>query len=241
MNSIKKHLQQSNAKRKTKILLIEDKDQKQNDIVSVLADSHYEVCCVLNTNSLFIDNSQDALPVPSKSISSSSVGLNESLIGKDPNSVSLVKEIEQHTPDIIVIDVEFPKERMLASLNIISKYDPKPIVMFSEQDGTDLINVLIRSGVTAYVAGETDFRRIKSILDTAIARFVVQQSLKDELALTKHKLSHQRTVEQAKLLLMKNKKYTEQEAYHSMRKMAMDNGQKVEDVAKNILSLSSIL
>jgi response regulator NasT len=236
MNSIKKHLQHSNANRKTKILLIEDKDQKQNDIVSVLAGSHYEICCVLNTNSLFIDNSQNEEPATLRP-----VGLNEVVTDKQPHSVSLAKEVEQHTPDIIVIDVEFPKERMLASLNFISKYAPKPIVMFSEQDGTDLINVLIKSGVTAYVAGETDFRRIKSILDTAIARFIDQQRLKDELALTKNKLSHQRTVEQAKLLLMENKKYTEQEAYHSMRKMAMDNGQKVEDVAKNILSLSSIL
>jgi len=225
MNSIKKHFQHNNAKPTTKILLIEHKYIKQNDIVSTLAGSHYEVCRILNSSSLFVDTS-----------SNNSVDKSD---GSD--TVSLVKEIEQYQPDVIVIDVEFPKENMLASLNHISKYAPKPLVMFSEQDGTDLIKVLIKSGVTAYIAGETDFRRIKSILDTAIARFVEQQTLKDELALTKNKLVNQRTLEQAKLLLMKNKNYSEKEAYHSMRKMAMDNGQKVEDVAKNILSLSSIL
>lgn len=224
MNSINKHFKQNNAKSITKILLIEHKYIKQNDIVSTLAGSHYEVCRILNSSSLFIDTSS-----------------NESEQTDNNDTVSLVKEIEQYQPDVIVIDVEFPKENMLASLNHISKYAPKPLVMFSEQDGTDLIKVLIKSGVTAYIAGETDFRRIKSILDTAIARFAEQQTLKDELALTKNKLVNQRTLEQAKLLLMKNKNYSEKEAYHSMRKMAMDNGQKVEDVAKNILSLSSIL
>ena len=214
MNSIKKLSQQSDTKQKYNILLIEHELCKRNNLVKVLSGTHYEICSVLNSSSLLSDG---------------------------PDNVSLIKEIKKHNPDILVIDVEFPKKRMLESLNYISKYSPKPIVMFSEQEGTDLINLLIKSGVTAYVAGETDFRRIKSILDTAIARFVEHETLKQELALTKNKLSNQRTVEQAKLLLMQNKDYSEREAYHSMRKMAMDNGQKVEDVAKNILSLAAIL
>lgn len=214
MNSIKKLSQQSDTKQKYNILLIEHELCKRNNLVKVLAGTNYEICCVLSSRSLLSDG---------------------------PDNVSLIKEVEKHNPDILVIDVEFPKKRMLESLNYISKYSPKPIVMFSEQEGTDLINLLIKSGVTAYVAGETDFRRIKSILDTAIVRFVEHETLKQELALAKNKLSNQRTVEQAKLLLMQNKDYTEREAYHSMRKMAMDNGQKVEDVAKNILSLAAIL
>ncbi|WP_076419989.1 ANTAR domain-containing protein [Colwellia sp. UCD-KL20] len=214
MNSIKKLSQQSDTKQKYNILLIEHELCKRNNLVKVLSGTHYEICSVLNSSRLLSDG---------------------------PDNVSLIKEVEKHNPDILVIDVEFPKKRMLESLNYISKYSPKPIVMFSEQEGTDLINLLIKSGVTAYVAGETDFRRIKSILDTAIARFVEHETLKHELALTKNKLSNQRTVEQAKLLLMQNKDYSEREAYHSMRKMAMDNGQKVEDVAKNILSLAAIL
>jgi len=234
MNTVKKHFQKTHTKRKTKILLIEHKDIKQNDIVSVLADTHYEVCCAINTSSLFYDNSANSLSIVSDVT-------NNPTVENNPNKVSLFKEVEQHSPDIIVIDVEFPRENMLASLNSISKYAPIPIVMFSEQDGTDLIKVLIKSGVTAYIAGEADFRRIKSILDTAMARFAEQQTLKEELALAKNKLSNQRTLEQAKLILMKNKNFSEQEAYHSMRKMAMDNGQKVEEVAKNIISLSSIL
>lgn len=40
---------------------------------------------------------------------------------------------------------------------------------------------------------------------------------------------------------MQNKNYTENDAYHYIRKMAMDNGQRVEDVAKNMLSLATML
>lgn len=155
--------------------------------------------------------------------------------------VSLLKEVDTFVPDVIIIDIESPDRDMLDSLNKISNSAPKPIVMFSEQDDTDLINILVKSGVTAYVAGGVNLKRVKSILDTAIARFTEYQSLKDELATTKKKLTNQRVVEQAKLWLMQTKNYSEKEAYHSMRKMAMDNSQKVEDVAKNILSLATML
>lgn len=154
--------------------------------------------------------------------------------------VSLLKEVDTFLPDIIIIDIESPDRDMLDSLNKISSTAPKPIVMFAEQEDTQLIDILVKSGVTAYVVGGVNLNRVKSILDTAIARFTQYQGLKDELETTKQKLTNQRVVEQAKLWLIQTKKLSEKDAYHSMRKMAMDNGQKIEDVAKNILALASL-
>lgn len=154
--------------------------------------------------------------------------------------VSLLKEVDTFLPDVIIIDIESPDRDMLDNLNKISSTAPKPIVMFAEQEDTQLIDILVKSGVTAYVVGGVNLNRVKSILDTAIARFTQYQGLKDELETTKQKLTNQRVVEQAKLWLIQTKNLSEKEAYHSMRKMAMDNGQKVEDVAKNILALASL-
>lgn len=155
--------------------------------------------------------------------------------------VSLLKAVEDFLPQILIIDIKYPDQNIIDSLNQISQSFPTPIVMFSETEDTNLINLLVKSGVTAYVAGEVDLKRIKSILDTAIARFNEYQGLKQELALTKKKLTNQRVVEKAKLWLMESKNYSEKEAYHSIRKMAMDNGQKIEDVAQNILSFASLM
>jgi len=154
--------------------------------------------------------------------------------------VSLLKEVDTFLPDVIIIDIESPDRDMLDNLNKISSTAPKPIVMFAEQEDTQLIDILVKSGVTAYVVGGVNLNRVKSILDTAIARFTQYQGLKNELETTKQKLSNQRVVEQAKLWLIQTKKLSEKDAYHSMRKMAMDNGQKIEDVAKNILALASL-
>ncbi|MCO4798351.1 MAG: ANTAR domain-containing protein [Colwelliaceae bacterium] len=157
------------------------------------------------------------------------------------SGMSLLREVNAFEPDMIIIDIESPDRDMLDSLNRISKSAPKPVVMFSDREDTDLINALVKSGVTAYVAGEVNPSRVKSILDTAIARFTEYQQLKKELEVTKQKLTNHRVVEQAKLWLMKTKNHSEEQAYQSIRKMAMDNSQKIEDVAKNILSLASML
>ena len=100
---------------------------------------------------------------------------------------------------------------------------------------------MVKSGVSAYIVGGVDPYRVKSIIDVALARFKEHQQLKNELVETRQKLSSQKVIEQAKIWLMENKNLSEKDAYHRMRKMAMDSGQKMELVAKSILSLVSML
>ena len=158
------------------------------------------------------------------------------------SGISLLKQVEKIQPDVILIDVESPDRDMLESLNRISRSSPRPIVMFAEhEEDTDTINQLVKYGVSAYVVGDVNKVRVKSVLDIAMARFNEHQGLKKELEVTKQKLTSQKNVEKAKRWLMETKNISETEAYHSIRKMAMDNSQKMDDVAKNILSLAAVL
>lgn len=153
----------------------------------------------------------------------------------------LLKKVEQIQPDIIVIDIESPSRDILESLNTISQYNPKPVVMFAEEQDTQAINQCIESGVSAYVVGDIQAERVKPILDAAVARFREFQKLKDELAVTKNELASRALVDQAKRLLMKKKNLSEDAAYKAMRKTAMDTGQRLEDVAKTLISLLNTL
>jgi response regulator NasT len=152
-------------------------------------------------------------------------------------SSSLLKEVDNLQPDIIVIDMESPNRDILESLHTISDFNPKPIVMFSAQEDTEIINLSVHSGVSAYVVGDVEPGRVKPILDAAVARFQAYQQLKDELHDTRSQLESRKLIDLAKRLLMKNKKLTEEQAFHTMRKTAMDAGQKIEDVAKTIISM----
>tara|TARA_R110000772_G_scaffold97392_13_gene196671 strand:+ start:3512 stop:4150 length:639 start_codon:yes stop_codon:yes gene_type:complete len=149
----------------------------------------------------------------------------------------LLKQVDEIQPDIIVIDIESPNRDMLESLHTISHYNPKPVVMFSSQQDTETINLSVQSGVSAYVVGDIDPERVKPILDAAVARFKEFHKLKDELNDTKQQLESRKTIDLAKRLLMRSNKMSEEQAFHSMRKTAMDTGQKLENVAKTIVSM----
>lgn len=151
-------------------------------------------------------------------------------------ALSLLKQVDEIQPDIIVIDIESPNRDILESLSTISHFNPKPVVMFSDEKDTDTINQYIESGVSAYVVGDLQAERVKPILDAAVARFREFQKLKVELSDTKQQLASRNLIDQAKRLLMKKKNLSEDDAFKAMRKTAMDTGQKLDDVAKTLIS-----
>lgn len=152
-------------------------------------------------------------------------------------STALLKEVDAWQPDVIMIDTESPSRDMLESLHMISSFSPKPVVMFSEAEDEEMINLSVKSGVSAYVVGDPDAARIRPILDAAVARFNEYQRLKDELVQTKGELEARKLIDEAKRLLMDVKGISENDAFHSMRKTAMDSGQKMEDVARTVISM----
>jgi response regulator NasT len=153
------------------------------------------------------------------------------------SGASLLKKVDELKPDMVVIDIESPDRDILDSLHTLSSFNPKPIVMFSEQEDSETITRSIKSGVSAYVCGNADPKRVRAILDAALARFEDYQSVKQELANTKHELEAKKIIDSAKRLLMKSRNMSENEAFHALRKMAMDTGQKLEDVAKTLISM----
>lgn len=152
-------------------------------------------------------------------------------------SASLLKQVDKLQPDVIIIDVESPDRDILESLHTLNSFNPKPIVMFSQQEDTNTINQSVHSGVSAYVTRDVDISRVRAILDAAVARFDQMQSLRDQLHETKRELASRKVIDQAKTMLMETKKISEKEAYQQIRKMAMDNGQRMEQVAKNVIDI----
>ncbi|MDT0595708.1 ANTAR domain-containing response regulator [Glaciecola petra] len=150
---------------------------------------------------------------------------------------SLLREVDIAKPDMIVIDIESPDRDILESLHTLNQINPKPIVMFTETQDSQIIKRSIKSGVSAYVTGDADPNRVRAILDAAVARFEEFQDLKSELKSTQNQLGARKTIEKAKRMLIEKQGLDEDAAYKAMRKMAMDSGQKLEQVATNIMNM----
>jgi response regulator NasT len=153
----------------------------------------------------------------------------------------LIKNVEIHQPDIIIMDLESPDRDTLESMTVLNQHNPKPVIMFSEEGDSKIITKAIQAGVSAYVVDGLNPHRVKPILDVAIARFREYQALRKELKQTRDQLADRKIIDKAKGLLMKTKGLDEEQAYHAMRKMAMDQSKPLVDVAQNILSVMELL
>lgn len=153
----------------------------------------------------------------------------------------LAEPVRALRPDVIVIDLDSPRRDMLESMRAMHRDQPKPIVMFVDDDDPGMIEQAIRAGVSAYIIDGLETKRVRPILDVAVARFREQQALRDELEKTKSVLSDRKLIERAKGILMETRKLAEEEAYRALRKLAMDQNKRLVDVAQDLIAYAKLL
>ena len=153
----------------------------------------------------------------------------------------LVARIQKHSPDVLVISVDFLDAAMLDQLIKVNDASPLPVAVFAKQSTTEVLKTAISAGVDSYVVDDVQPHRLPIIIDLAIARFEQMNSLSTELEQTKEKLNERKIIERAKGIIMQQKNLTEDEAYVQMRKSAMNQGQSMAELARRVISVFDIL
>lgn len=153
----------------------------------------------------------------------------------------LYDKVGMLNPDIIIIDIQSPDRDTLESMRTISQDMPRPIVMFAEKSDSGLIEASVRAGVSAYVVDGLAAGRLKPIMDVAIARFREFHALRTELDKMRVQLEDRKYIDKAKGLLMKKRGISEEEAYHSLRKLAMDRNKRIGEMARDLIALMDVL
>ena len=156
-----------------------------------------------------------------------------------PSATGLLFQIDQHGPDVILIDLESPDRDVLESLAVVNHHNPRPVVMFTQEEDPAYIDQAVNAGISTYLVGGINAEHVKPIIDVAIAQFKSFQSLRSQLSDTMTQLEDRKLIEQAKGLLMAYQKLSEEEAHKMLNKLAMDNNQRMADVARTVLATLS--
>jgi response regulator NasT len=163
------------------------------------------------------------------------------IAGQVSASADLPGLVAELKPDLIILDTESPDRDTLENLCIIRRDQPRPIVMFTHDGDSDKIRAAIRAGVSAYVVDGLKSERLRPIMDAAIARFNEFQAMRTDLAKAENQLTERKDVERAKGILMKQRGWSEDEAYQALRKAAMDKGSRLADVARQLVEITDLL
>ena len=172
------------------------------------------------------------------------IGLLESgfnLIATLPADVFLADRISQLQPDLIIVDAESEARDALEHVVFATRDARRPIVLFTDDNDTTHVRDAVAVGVSAYIVDGLSSTRIRPILDVAMARFEYEQNLRQERDQARYALQERGLVDRAKALLMDKQALTEAQAHAKLRKVAMDKGLKLAEVAQRILDMADLL
>ena len=163
------------------------------------------------------------------------------VVFESASALDMLKRVADTQPDMIIIDTESPSRDTLEHLCEVSRDQPRPIVMFTHDGNSDKIRAALQAGVSSYIVNGLDPSRIKPILDVAISRFEAHQAMQFQLDKANSTLAERKITERAKGILMKQRNLSEEEAYQAMRKMSMERGLKMSELAQQVISVAELL
>jgi len=151
---------------------------------------------------------------------------------------ALPRIVEEQRPDVVIIDTESPSRDTLEHLAVMNETTPRPVLMFSNDGDQDLIRAAVGAGVSAYLVEGLAAERLAPILEVALARFAREVQLRRRLAEAESELADRKLIDRAKRLLMDRRQMSEPDAYAALRKRAMDQGMKLAEVARQLVSMT---
>lgn len=144
-------------------------------------------------------------------------------------------------PDIVIVDADSPTRDTLENLATLSERMPRPVVVFAEDEDQAPMRRALQAGVSAYVVADLQTQRLTPVLQLAIARFEQDLALREQLSKAQQQLASRKQVDRAKGILMRAQGLDEEQAYQRLRKLAMDRGESIAQVAARVIDAHELL
>lgn len=157
-----------------------------------------------------------------------------------PSALDLAAKVEEIKPDVILIQTDSPSRDTLEHLAVANEGSPRPVVMFASKGDTPIVRKALKAGVSAYIVDGLAQKRLKPVIDVAIARFEEYQELRRERDEATQKLADRKVIDRAKGVLMKAKNLGEDEAYALLRSTAMREKKKIVEIAQSVITAAEM-
>jgi len=157
------------------------------------------------------------------------------------SALELSAQVLATKPDVIFIQADSPSRDTLEHLATMNRDCPRPVLLCAQDTDSRLIRRAVKAGVSSYVVDSVPVERLEALVEVAIAQFEAFQNLRAERDDATRRLTDRITVDRAKGLLMKARGLDEGAAYHALRKLAMERGRKLADVAQDVIDMANLL
>jgi response regulator NasT len=147
----------------------------------------------------------------------------------------LIDAVAEHAPDVIIMDMARPDRDSLDGLREASRHRPLPVVMFVDEDDPKLMEEAIEAGVSSYNLIGSALPDVRPIVHAAVAIFQRYQKVQGALSEAEARLTERKLIEEAKRLLMQERRMAEPQAHRWLRQNAMNRGKRMVEIAAEII------
>ncbi len=158
------------------------------------------------------------------------------VVGQAADGVRAIELVDEHQPDLVVLDVKMPKLDGISAAAQIAERRIAPVVILTAFSQRDLVERAREAGAMAYLVKPFGKADLVPAIEMARSRFAELRQLEDEVAGLSDRLETRKLVDRAKGVLQESLSISEPDAFRWIQKTAMDLRLSMRDVAEGVVT-----
>ena len=158
------------------------------------------------------------------------------VVGEARDGAEAVALVEEHRPDLVVMDVKMPRLDGITAAERIAAARIAPVVMLTAFSQRELVERAREAGAMAYVVKPFSRSDLLPAVELALGRFAELVALEQEVGDLRQRLETRKLLDRAKGLLQARHGLDEAGAYRWVQRTSMDRRLTMRQVAELVLA-----
>jgi AmiR/NasT family two-component response regulator len=158
------------------------------------------------------------------------------VVGEAGDGEEAIRLVEEHRPDVVVLDVKMPGLDGLSAAERIGEQRLAAVVMLTAFSQRELVERARDAGALAYIVKPFTRADLVPAIEIALSRHAELVALESEVADLAERFETRKRVDRAKSMLMSQLGLTEPDAFRWIQKTSMDRRLSMREVADTVLA-----
>jgi AmiR/NasT family two-component response regulator len=153
---------------------------------------------------------------------------------------NLVRDALRLQPDAVLCWISRPDDAFLQAIATLQAQQRMPLLVFTDDASAEPMQRALEAGAHEWVVQGYGAPRLRPLVQLALARAAREQALHERVAELAERLEERKLVDQAKGILMRASRVSEQEAFTLLRSASMQGNQRVGQVSRQVIDAARL-
>jgi len=153
---------------------------------------------------------------------------------------NLVRDALRLQADAVLCWVPRPDDAFLEAIATLQAQQRIPLLVFTDDAAAEPMQRALQAGAGEWVVQGYAAHRLRPLVQLALARARHEGALRDRVAELTERLEERKLVDQAKGILMRASRVSEQEAFTLLRSASMQGNQRVGQVSRQVIDAARL-